>query len=596
MKYFRTLHKIIRDAWRHSRTLFAFFAVNMLLSALFSVAVLYAPRMLVDELMNGQRAAMIVYIALAFLVLAGLSGFFLATMKTSYLNTLKTFRASLLRKAQRKDLTRSYAELEDPARQDESWFAQRGVTNFSTGVEGVCSRLFVLGAALVTLLLYIWVLFALNVWIGLFIVAGAVLLYFYSVRQNKRILEEEKQMSPHERKSWYMSDMTSDYSYGKDIRVFGLQKWLLSRHETVQRLLYPHTGAIAKARYRMDLADILFALLRGSLVYAYLIHAILQGSMQIADFTLYFAATTLFSAALKQLMDGVAFIGVQMEQVDAYYTFMERADEFDLSGKRPVPQTGGLSLSFRDLRFRYPSTERDILSDLNLTIEAGKRLAVVGVNGAGKTTLVKLLTRLYAPDAGEILCNGVNMQEYDLHDWRGLFSVISQEINLIATTLGENVALCEEYDAERVETALRRAGFGEKLDSFEKGLQTQILKSLAEDGVELSGGEKQKLAIARALYRDGRILILDEPTAALDAIAEHALYSEFAALTKGKSAIFISHRLASTRFCDKVLLLDGAGKWEFGTHAELMAQGGVYRHMFDTQSKYYLEENAPCEN
>ena len=152
------------------------------------------------------------------------------------------------------------------------------------------------------------------------------------------------------------------------------------------------------------------------------------------------------------------------------------------------------------------------------------------------------------------------------------------------------MSLSEHYDAERVEAALRRAGLGEKLDSFEKGIQTQILKSLVEDGVELSGGEKQKLAIARALYRDGRILVMDEPTAALDAIAEHALYSDFADMTKGKTAIFISHRLASTRFCDRVLLLDGAGKTEFGTHAELMAADGVYRHMFDTQRKYYTED------
>ncbi|MCL2672023.1 MAG: ABC transporter ATP-binding protein/permease [Clostridiales bacterium] len=592
MKRLRTLHKLIRDARRHSRALFVYFAANILLTAVFSIAVLYAPRMLVDELLGARRVEAIIIIAAAFLVAAGVSGFFLATMKTSYQNTLKTFRASLLRRAQRKDLTRNYAELEDPARQDESWFAQRGVTNFSTGAEGICSRLFVIGAAVVTLLLYIWILFALHYFIGLFIIAGAALLFLYSLRQNKAILEEEKRLSPLERKNWYMYEVTSDYQYGKDIRVFGLRDWLLSRFASIQRLIYPHVGAMAKARWRMDLADTLFGFLRGGAVYGYLIYAILQGTMRIADFTLYFAAVTLFSAALKQLFDGLAFIGVQIEQVEAYYDFVEMPDEFELSGKQPVPEEGGLTLEFRDLRFRYPSTERDIFDKLHLTIQAGERLAVVGVNGAGKTTLIKLLTRLYAPDEGEILLNGVNIREYELHGWRNLFSVISQEINLIATTLGENVALSANYDAARVESALRRAGFGEKLDSFEKGLQTQILKSLAEDGVELSGGERQKLAIARALYRDGRILVMDEPTAALDAIAEHALYSEFAEMTRGKTAIFISHRLASTRFCDKILLLDGAGKTEFGTHAELMELGGVYRHMFDTQRKYYAEEVA----
>lgn len=582
--------KMVREAWRFDKRLFVYFALNIVLTALFAAATLYAPKLLITEILTTKRESAILLICVAYLAIAGGCGFFVSYWKHDYLVTLKELRASLLRAGQKKDLTRSYADLENPAKRDESWYAQRAAMNFSTGFEGIYARLFSMSASLVTLLLYVWVLFSLSVWVGIFLLACSVGLYFYSRRHQEKILQYEKELTPTDRREWYVSRLSNEYRYGKDIRVYGMADWMLAKLQGLWDTLLTGQRNIAKSRFCMALSDILFTFARGAAVYAYLIYLILEGRMGIADFTLYFSAVTLFSAVLKQSFDDLSFIGVQRKQVDAYYEFMERPDEREAGRGAPVTKLSGYDIAFCNVSFTYPGTDKKIFDNLSFSIQSSERLAIVGVNGAGKTTLVKLLTRLYAPDSGQILVGGVDIQTLDLTAYRELFSVVFQDFTIMAATLGENITLSEDYDAGRAVAALEQAGFLEFYQGLEKGLDTQILKSLHAEGIELSGGEKQKLALARAFYQGGDILVLDEPTAALDAIAEHALYEQFAGLTGGRTALFISHRLASTRFCDHILLLDGTRGIEFGTHEALMQQNGLYRKMFETQMQYYKED------
>jgi ABC-type multidrug transport system fused ATPase/permease subunit len=245
------------------------------------------------------------------------------------------------------------------------------------------------------------------------------------------------------------------------------------------------------------------------------------------------------------------------------------------------------------MSFKYPNTERYIFKNLDLTIEKGEKLAVVGVNGAGKSTLVKLLTGLFDPTEGEILVNGIPTTSYSRAELFSMFSAVFQDVNTLAYTIRENVA-CTQHNAddERVLDALKRAGLFEKVEGYEKGLDQMLLKIIDEGGTELSGGEAQKLAIARALYKDANMVVMDEPTAALDALAEAAIYESFNDLIKGKTAIFISHRLASTKFCDNIAFFDGDGLKEYGTHDALMQKCGAYYDMFTVQGKYYNMENG----
>lgn len=244
-------------------------------------------------------------------------------------------------------------------------------------------------------------------------------------------------------------------------------------------------------------------------------------------------------------------------------------------------------IEFRNVSFRYPGTKELVLDHVSLKIEPSEKIAVVGKNGSGKTTLVKLLCRLYEPEEGEILWNGKNIREYDLKEWQKIFAIVFQDYSLLSLTLGQNVAASEQYEAERAKEVLQLAGFGERLNKLKKGLKTVVYPEYEQDGVSFSGGEEQKIAIARAIYKGGQICILDEPTAALDPVSESRVYESFDEIVKGKTAVYISHRLSSCKFSDRIFVLDNGKIAESGTHEALLSQNGLYAQLWQAQAQYY---------
>lgn len=265
-------------------------------------------------------------------------------------------------------------------------------------------------------------------------------------------------------------------------------------------------------------------------------------------------------------------------------------------GERRAIANDTLEVEFKNVSFKYPNTEKYIFKNLNLKINKGEKLAIVGINGAGKSTLIKLMTGLFDVTEGEILINEIPIKEFNKKELFSMFSVVFQDINILAYTIGENVACnSDNIDENRVFTALDKVGLGEKVRGFSKGLNQMMLKIIDENGTEFSGGENQKLAIARALYEDANMVIMDEPTAALDALAEAEIYENFSELVKGKTAVYVSHRLASTKFCDNIALFDNDGLKEYGSHEELMEKRGSYYEMFTIQGKYYNEGGLAYE-
>ena len=244
-------------------------------------------------------------------------------------------------------------------------------------------------------------------------------------------------------------------------------------------------------------------------------------------------------------------------------------------------------IEFRNVSFRYPGTKELVLDHVSLKIEPSEKIAVVGKNGSGKTTLVKLLCRLYEPEEGEILWNGKNIREYDLREWQKIFAIVFQDYSLLSLTLGQNVAASEQYEAERAKEVLQLAGFGERLNKLKKGLETVVYPEYEQDGVSFSGGEEQKIAIARAIYKGGQICILDEPTAALDPVSESRVYESFDEIVKGKTAVYISHRLSSCKFSDRIFVLDNGKIAESGTHEALLSKNGLYAQLWQAQAQYY---------
>ena len=263
-------------------------------------------------------------------------------------------------------------------------------------------------------------------------------------------------------------------------------------------------------------------------------------------------------------------------------------------GTLPVEKRsdGEYEIEFKNVSFKYPGTDTYALKNLSMKLRIGQKLAVVGMNGSGKTTMIKLLCRLYDPTEGEILLNGVDIKKYKYDQYLNVFSVVFQDFNLFSFNLGQNIAASVEYDSESAEECLIKAGFGDRLKTLPKGLETALYKNFEDDGVEISGGEAQKIALARALYKNSPFIILDEPTSALDPIAEFEVYSKFNEIVGEKTAIYISHRLSSCRFCDDIAVFHEGGLVQRGSHGTLIDdEGGKYHELWNAQAQYYAEHN-----
>ena len=492
-------------------------------------------------------------------------------------------------KAQRMD----YELLEKPDALDLHQRATSSTDGNSNGFEGMMHILQDLGKNLVTTVVTFVAVTVLDVRLILAITVLAVCSFlYYRVILKKDKKEVWDRLAPVWRKSSYMARVTQQFEYAKDIRLFAMKPFLLKKQREVFDVREDRMDYHQDIWNRNMLFGQLMNVISRILIYTVLYFAVLRGDnpLSIGSFTLYLTLAGAFSGALISLLQRFGDYSRASMEVDDLRSFLELNGEVreDLL---PLPETGTYELQFHDVSFRYPDADREAVSRLNLTLHAGEKLAVVGLNGAGKTTMIKLLLRLYDPTEGTVTLNGTDIRRYRREEYYRLFSPVFQNIEIFALPLAENVSMRpgRETDRKRAETCLREAGLGDKLDGLAKGLDTELLKVAAEDGIDLSGGEKQKLALARALYKGAPVVVLDEPTAALDALAEKQLYERFDRLIGKKSAVYISHRLASTRFCDRIAMFIDGRMAEYGTHDELMARGGEYARLFEVQAQYYRE-------
>ena len=329
-------------------------------------------------------------------------------------------------------------------------------------------------------------------------------------------------------------------------------------------------------------------------VYVFTCLKALGGAFGIGSVTQYVSAVTALSQNLGELLTALAELEGNAGFLKTTYEFLDIPNSM-YQGSLTTEKRNDrqYDVEFRNVSFQYPGSEKYALKNVNMKFKVGNRLAVVGENGSGKTTFIKLLCRLYDPTEGEILLNGIDIRKYNYRDYMDIFSVVFQDFQLMSQPLGANVAGRAEYDRERAEKALIDAGFGDRLAKMEKGLDTMLFKQLDKDGVDVSGGERQKIAIARALYKDSPFIILDEPTAALDPIAEAEIYSKFNDIAGDKTAIYISHRLSSCKFCDEIAVFHDGGVIQQGSHDSLLAdESGKYYELWNAQAQYYTEKTA----
>ena len=480
-----------------------------------------------------------------------------------------------------------FEHTENPEALDSLQKAQEGMSWYSGGIVGVLGAVFDLinnGAALlgVSTIILLTCPLLLPVQIGALIV-----ITIFNARNNKIERDSFMKLAKSNRIFGYVFYQLADFRLGKDIRLYDSADMMCDKAQyySDEQVGIWHDTARKQRRnsWVMDGANSL----RDGISYFYIGYLAVTKAITVGDFSMCISAAGTLYWSLHGVVSGIQNINQKCAYAHRYIEFMRFPAAME-KGTASV-KTGEHTIEFRHVSFKYPRSEKLVLRDINLTIKSGEHLSIVGLNGAGKTTFIKLLCRLYDVTEGEILVDGVNIKEYSEEEYRKLFAVVFQDFQLFAFSLRENIALGEQAEDKEIEEVLKLAGLWEDAQKLPQGLDTMLYKSFDENGTDLSGGQRQKTAIARALFRKAPIVILDEPTAALDPVAEYEIYRQFNALVGGKTAVYISHRLSSCKFCDRIAVFADDTIKEYGTHDELAElPGGIYAEMFSAQAQYYV--------
>lgn len=464
----------------------------------------------------------------------------------------------------------------------------------TSAAEDIWRTMFSILQNLICFVIYLLLLAQMKFLLVLVTLATAGLGYLITYHFVQKDYQFQEEVAKPMRGAFWVFNATRNPKLAKDIRIFGMREWLEGMYARYRKLVEDIQKHRMKNNILADLASLLLDALRNGIAYAYLLAITLRGNLSAGEFLLYFTAVTGFTSWVTGILGGFTTLHRQSLEISAIREFCEFPEPFRMEGGRKlaVEAGGAYELELRDVTYGYPGTEKPVLRHFNLKIRPGEKLAVVGANGAGKTTLIKLLSGFLDPDEGAVLLNGVDIREYNRPDYYRLFSAVFQDFSVLGGSIADNVAQDTAPDREKVWACLERAGIRERVERLPGCLDAKLEKKVYLEAVELSGGELQRLMMARMLYKDAPVILLDEPTAALDALAEQDIYNRYNELTRGRTSVYISHRLASTRFCDRVILLEDGGIREEGDHEELLALGGRYAELFEIQSKYYREETG----
>ncbi|MBQ4559683.1 MAG: ABC transporter ATP-binding protein [Tyzzerella sp.] len=579
---------MIQAAWEMRKSVLGILIITSILTVANSTTELLVVPAILNKVETGASISELLIIILIFTIIL-----LLLTSTKTYVEANTMFgqlevQAGMLWRVCHKSVTTSYPNMEDKVIGEkcdkaadatlrhtrEFWM---NISLLLTNLLGFCVYLFMVSSLKPILLVVI--------------IATTIIGYFANIYFNEWYFRHREEQARYTRQMGYSNRIAAEMDWAKDIRLFGMQEWL---NDVYTRTLAVFDAFIMRGQimcFMANVVDAVLTILRNGIAYAYLIALTLRGGLSASEFLLYFSAVTGFTAWITGILKSVTELRKNSNELSTMREFLEVPEVFRFEDGVPLNVTDieKCEIELKDVSFRYPNAEEDTLSHINLTIHPGERIAIVGLNGAGKTTLVKLICGFYDPTEGQVLLNGQDIRQYNRRDYYALFSAVFQEFQMLPSTVADNVAQDVIADEERVKECLAKAGLLEKIEGLPKGIYNHVSKEVYDDGIDFSGGELQRLMLARALYKEAKMLVLDEPTAALDAIAEHEMYLKYKEMTEGNSSVYISHRLASTRFCDRIILLADGQIAEEGTHDSLLVANGKYAELFQVQSKYYQE-------
>ena len=440
------------------------------------------------------------------------------------------------------------------------------------------------------LIIYLTILSRIDAVLLLVVIATCFAGFFVSRYTNNWRYARRDEEEQYFQKKYYLRNKSESVEMAKDIRIFGLQNWLNELLDQIHNLYLDFSLRCERVEVLADITEVILTVARNGIAYIYLINMALNEGLSVSEFLLYFTAVTTFTTWVMGILQEMSALHKESLDISRLREFLDYPEPFKFENGEEIPAAENYELKLVNVSFRYPGAETDTIHGLNLTVRPGEKLAIVGLNGAGKTTLVKLLCGLLDPTEGAVLLNGKDIRDFNRKSYYDLFSAVFQEFSVLDVTVAEQIAQTTvNIDYDKIADCVEKAGLTSTIEKLPKGLETHVGREVHLDGVLFSGGQTQRLMLARALYKNGPILLLDEPTAALDPIAENDIYMKYSEMTSGKTSLFISHRLASTRFCDRIIFVADGGIKEEGTHESLLALGGEYANLFEVQSRYYQE-------
>ncbi len=586
-------HYIYENMWKYDKSLIFYGLAEVIFNVILPLCTVILPSIVVGLLERKAEISEFIYtMILVFLVygtVSAVQAFLTTRNRNQYIDIrLNYFSLILFRKCFHMD----YSLLEKEKVRAELKKAGDSIYGNWQGLEGLMHRNINFLTNVLGLVAYSAVIGWINPLILIFLLALSSIQILVFRRAKLYEHKKKDEIARIKITQSYLQDQAFDLKAGKDIRLYQLDKIISRVYGSANNKLKRIKTKVRGIYYVNDIVEIVLKFLRDGCCYGYLIYLLIHG-LSVSDFVLYLGIVGGLAGWITKITEEISELGRCHYMICDFRKFCDLKDTFShTKGQMTGEEDTALDIVFDHVSFKYEGAADYVLEDVCFHMKKGDKYALVGINGAGKTTLVKLMCGFYQPTKGKILVNGIDIKELNIENYFKEIAVVFQDTTVLSLTIGENICgvTADKAAEEDLWQAIELSGLKKKIDSLPKGVHTYLNKDVEESGIQLSGGELQKLLLARALYKKAKLLLFDEPTAAMDAIAESELYEQYQKLLKGRSALFISHRLASTRYCDKILFLDKGRIAEAGSHEELMNMNGRYAMMFEVQSKYYKEE------